>query len=243
MATSAQRLLPGWKIPEKRPSSKEHGPGCSHLLDQPCTSGVAETAPRAARHATQPPGTPRGSLLTRASVLGQGAARRLLQVPGHSLHGGLGPQRRGLRGALLLPHSQTSRRARHHSGPGRTPLEQEQPLGTLGPGQGLRCVFTVHWRRLPSDDSHGRAGVLVLAGGRGGRVGGEGSLRGGVRALRGGWGAHVIQLHENAFPRKVFKDVPRLDGIPIIQVLGRTPRRHLWDSRGPWEGLGLGPFC
>lgn len=45
MATSAQRLLPGWKIPEKRPSSKEHGPGCSHLLDQPCTSGVAETAP------------------------------------------------------------------------------------------------------------------------------------------------------------------------------------------------------
>lgn len=243
MAISAERLLLGWKIPEKHPSSKEHRLGCSHLLDQPCTSAVAETARVLPGTLPSHPGTPRSTLLTLASVLGQGAARRLLQVPGHSLHRGLGPQHRGLRGGLFLPHGQASQHARHRSGPGRIPLQQEQLLGTLGPGQGLHGIFTVHQRHLPSDDSHGQAGVLVLAGGRDSRVEGEGSLWGGVRALWGGWGAHVIQLHENAFPRKVFKDMSRLDGIPVIQVLGQTPNWHLWDSSGPWEDLGLGPCC
>lgn len=195
-----------------------------------------------------PPRASRGGTpLTWASVLGRGAPCRLLQVPGDSLHRGPGPQRGGVRGAVLPPHGGSPQGA-GHAGFGRVRLEQGCLLGRLRPGRGLHSIFPVHQRHLPPDDGHGQAAVLRPAGRGPGGPGRHNALWGGVRALRGGRGAHVIELHEDAVTREAVEHVPGLDRVPVVQVLGCTGGRHrggqcgrrgvLVSLRPFWGGLG-----
>lgn len=191
------------------------------------------------------PCVPPEPLLTQAPVLSRSAAGRLLQVPGDSLHWGFSPKHGGRAGAFLLPQQRpTPGRASQgtrHRGRGLVLLERGLLLGTRGPGQGLLGVLTVDQRHLPPDGS--QAVVLLLAG-RGCSGGGwdPALRRGRVRALWGGRGAHVVELREDAFTGKVVKDVPRLDRVHVVQVLGGTFSRHLW-GRGSRRGglVGLSP--
>lgn len=189
----------------------------------------------------------RSAPLTQASVLGQGAACCPLQVPGDPLHGGFSPQHGRLTGAFLLPHQGpacglASQGARHLS-LSLVLLERDPPRGPLCPGWGLHSVLAVGRWHLPPESGPGQAGAWLLAGGGQGEAGQGAPLRGGVGALRGRRGAHVVQLREKALAREVFEDVPRLHRVTVIQVLGWTLGRLLWNRGALRGGLGrLSPF-